>query len=63
MGDVHTDELKHADYQPVSVKKDPHLLREETVLNHARRSNLQESISGLQHPLRLLETELSMTEL
>jgi len=47
---------------PMSVQKDPHLLREETALYHARRSNLQESIIGLQHALRLVETELSMTE-
>ena len=47
---------------PASVQKDPHLLREETALYHARRSNLQESITGLQHALRLVEAELAMTE-
>lgn len=47
---------------PASVKKEPQLVRTETSLYNARRRNLQESITGLQHALSLVERELAMTE-
>lgn len=47
---------------PDSVKQDPRLVQEETALYRSRRLNLEESISGLQQALKLVQQELLMTE-
>ena len=47
---------------PSEVMKYPELVREETALYNSRRANLEESISGLQQALVLVEQELRMTE-
>ncbi|MFU8928293.1 HlyD family efflux transporter periplasmic adaptor subunit, partial [Acinetobacter puyangensis] len=47
---------------PDAVKQHPNLVQEETRLYNSRRFNLQETISGLQQALRLVEQELAMTE-
>ena len=47
---------------PSEVLKYPELVREETALYNSRRANLEESISGLQQALVLVEQELRMTE-
>ena len=47
---------------PSEVLKDRDLVEEETALYHSRRSNLEESLSGLQQALILVEEELQMTE-
>ena len=47
---------------PSEVLKERDLVEEETALYHSRRSNLEESLSGLQQALILVEEELQMTE-
>ena len=47
---------------PSEVLKERDLVEEETALYHSRRSNLEESLSGLQQALILVEQELQMTE-
>ena len=47
---------------PAEVLKEQALVNEETALYHSRRSNLEESLSGLQQALILVEEELQMTE-
>ena len=47
---------------PDSVKADPKLVQEQTQLYNTRRSNLQETVTGLQAALGLVEQELRMTE-
>ncbi|MCH4249154.1 MAG: HlyD family type I secretion periplasmic adaptor subunit [Acinetobacter populi] len=47
---------------PDAVKQYPNLVQEETRLYNSRRSNLAETISGLQQALKLVEQELAMTE-
>ena len=47
---------------PELVLKDPKMVREQTQLYHSRRSNMEESISGLRHALTLVQQELQMTE-
>lgn len=47
---------------PNEVLKERDLVEEETALYHSRRSNLEESLSGLQQALILVEEELQMTE-
>lgn len=47
---------------PSEVLKERGLVEEETALYHSRRSNLEESLSGLQQALILVEQELQMTE-
>lgn len=47
---------------PDAVKQYPNLVQEETRLYNSRRSNLTETISGLQQALKLVEQELAMTE-
>ena len=47
---------------PDEVKKIPELVVEETALYHSRRSNLDDSMSGLKQALVLVEQELAMTE-
>ena len=47
---------------PSQVLKERDLVEEETALYHSRRSNLEESLSGLQQALILVEEELQMTE-
>lgn len=47
---------------PSEVLKERDLVEEETALYHSRRSNLEESLSGLQQALILVDEELQMTE-
>ena len=47
---------------PAEVREMPRLVHEETALYYSRRSNLEESIRGLQHSLSLVTNELNMTE-
>lgn len=47
---------------PEQVLKEPKLVQEETALYNSRRSNLEETVSGLQQALRLVQQELVMTE-
>ncbi|HEN9574453.1 HlyD family type I secretion periplasmic adaptor subunit [Acinetobacter baumannii] len=47
---------------PSEVLKERDLVEEETALYQSRRSNLEESLSGLQQALILVEEELQMTE-
>lgn len=47
---------------PNEVLKDHDLVEEETALYHSRRSNLEESLAGLNQALTLVEQELKMTE-
>lgn len=47
---------------PAEVLKMPQLVAEETALYRSRRSNLQDSLSGLSEALVLVEQELAMTE-
>lgn len=47
---------------PSEVLKEPNLVDEETALYRSRRSNLEESLSGLKQALELVEQELKMTE-
>ncbi len=47
---------------PSEVLKERSLVEEETPLYHSRRSNVEESLSGLQQALILVEQELQMTE-
>ncbi len=47
---------------PDSVKADPKLVQEQTQLYNTRRSNLQETVAGLEKALSLVEQELNMTE-
>ena len=47
---------------PEDVLKIPKLVREETALYQSRRSNLNDSVSGLSQALVLVEQELAMTE-
>ncbi|HEE6555008.1 TPA: HlyD family type I secretion periplasmic adaptor subunit [Acinetobacter baumannii] len=47
---------------PSEVLKERDLVEEETALYHSRQSNLEESLSGLQQALILVEEELQMTE-
>ncbi|MHA3081412.1 HlyD family type I secretion periplasmic adaptor subunit [Acinetobacter sp. ANC 5502] len=46
---------------PVTVKKYPKLIQEETALYRARQQNLQESVTGLNQALALVQKELAMT--
>lgn len=47
---------------PEEVMKEPALVNAETALYHSRRSNLEESVSGLKQALVLVQQELAMTE-
>nr|WP_174505584.1 HlyD family type I secretion periplasmic adaptor subunit [Acinetobacter sp. Marseille-Q1620] len=47
---------------PDSVKAEPKLLQEQTQLYNTRKANLQETVTGLQAALSLVEQELRMTE-
>ncbi len=47
---------------PESVRKVPALVQEETALYYSRRSNLEQSMSGLKQALELVRQELVMTE-
>ncbi|WP_111860467.1 HlyD family type I secretion periplasmic adaptor subunit [Acinetobacter sp. CFCC 10889] len=47
---------------PKEVRDIPNLVNEETALYTSRRSNLEESITGLRHALSLVQNELQMTE-
>lgn len=47
---------------PQEVLKDPRLVAEETALYQSRRSNLAESLAGLEQALTLVQQELKMTE-
>ena len=47
---------------PQELYKYPDLVKEETALYNSRRANLEESMSGLQQALVLVEQELKMTE-
>ena len=47
---------------PNEVLKERGLVEEETALYHSRRSNLEESLTGLKQALILVEQELQMTE-
>lgn len=47
---------------PEEVMKESALVNAETALYHSRRSNLEESVSGLKQALVLVQQELAMTE-
>ena len=47
---------------PKAVLAMPNLVREESALYTSRRSNLDESITGLKHALALVQNELEMTQ-
>ena len=47
---------------PPEVLSETQLVNEETALYRSRRANLEESISGLEQALVLVQQELAMTE-
>lgn len=56
-------ELNHSTLNfPKNVQQQTKLVSEETALYHARRQNLQDTVTGLKQSLNLVETELAMTK-
>ena len=52
----------YSPYFPPEVLSETQLVNEETALYRSRRANLEESISGLEQALVLVQQELAMTE-